>query len=91
MTNDTMCQVKFHFHDEAGTPIVGAELELGALVLESDNSGIASVDLPRSHYDGTARASGYFDKMVEFSLTSNDDVVIPITLCLAFQLIEMHY
>ena len=80
MTNDTMCQVKFHFHDEAGTPIVGAELELGALVLESDNSGIASVDLPRSHYDGTARASGYFDKMVEFSLTSNDDVVIPITL-----------
>lgn len=80
MTDDSMCSVKFHFHDEAGNPVARAELELGALILESDNSGMASVGLPRSHYEGTARAVGYIEKTVEFSLTSTDDVVIPITL-----------
>ncbi len=80
ITNASMCSVKFHFYDDAGTPIIGAELEIGALTLESDNLGIASVDLPRSNYEGLARAAGYIEKQVEFSLTSTDDVVIPITL-----------
>lgn len=80
LTDDSMCSVKFHFHDEAGNPIIGAELELGALTLESDNSGIASVSLPKSYYEGIARASGYIEKAVEFSISSVDDVVLPITL-----------
>lgn len=80
MTDASMCPVKFHFHDDAGNPIVRAELEIGALIVESDDLGIAAVDLPKSQYDGIARASGYIEKSVEFSLTSTDEVVIPITL-----------
>ncbi len=79
-TDETMCSVKIHFYDDAGNPIIGAKLEIGALTLESDSLGIASVSLPRSDYEGVVRAVGYIEKPVEFSLTSTDDVVIPITL-----------
>jgi len=80
MSDDSLCNVKFHIHNEAGKPIDNAELELGALSLKSDTSGVISAQLPRSHYDGTVRASGFIEKSIEFSLTSTDDVVIPIVI-----------
>jgi len=79
-SDDSLCNVKFHIHNEAGKPVVGAEIELGALVLESDNSGVVNAGLPRSHYEGIVSAAGYIEKPVEFSITSTDDVVIPIDL-----------
>ncbi|TFG31621.1 hypothetical protein EU528_05765 [Candidatus Thorarchaeota archaeon] len=80
LTNDTLCNVKFHIHNEAGKPIDGAELELGVLSLKSDLSGVITTQLPQSHYDGIVRASGFIVKPVEFSLASTDDVVIPIVM-----------
>ena len=80
LTNDSLCNVKFHIHNEAGKPIDGAELELGALSLKSDISGVITTQLPQSHYEGTVRASGFIEKPVEFSLASTDDVVIPIVM-----------
>ena len=80
LSDDSLCNVKFHFHNEAGKPIDGAALELGALSLKSDSSGVITTQLPRSHYEGTVRASGFIEKSVEFSLASTDDVVIPIVM-----------
>ncbi|MGY5858785.1 MAG: hypothetical protein RTU63_05410 [Candidatus Thorarchaeota archaeon] len=80
LSDDSMCNVKFHIHNEAGKPIEGAELELGALSLKSDSSGVTLAQLPRSHYEGTVHASGFIEKPVEFSLASTDDVVIPIVM-----------
>ncbi len=80
ISDDSLCNVKFHIHNEAGKPVVGAELELGVLTLESDASGVVMIGLPRSHYEGIVRAAGYIETPVEFSLTSTDDVVIPIAL-----------
>lgn len=80
ITDGFKCSVRFHFQDESGKPIAGAELELGALIIESDSSGIASAGLPKSRYEGIARAAGYIEKTVDFSIASIDDVVIPITL-----------
>ena len=80
ISDDSLCNVKFHIHNEAGKPVVGAELELGVLTLESDASGVVMIGLPRSHYEGVVRAAGYIETPVEFSLTSTDDVVIPIAL-----------
>ncbi len=80
ISDDSLCNVKFHIHNEAGKPVVGAELELGVLTLESDTSGVVMIGLPRSHYEGVVRAAGYIETPVEFSLTSTDDVVIPIVL-----------
>jgi hypothetical protein len=76
----SLCKVKFHIHNEAGKPIDGAKLELGALMLKSDASGVAITQLPQSHYEGIVQASGYIEKPVEFSLASTDDVVIPIVM-----------
>lgn len=80
LTDDSMCNVKFHIHNEAGKPIEGAALELGALFLKSDSAGVILAQLPRSHYEGTVSASGFIEKPVEFSLASTDDVVIPIVM-----------
>ncbi|MGY5879186.1 MAG: hypothetical protein RTV31_03000 [Candidatus Thorarchaeota archaeon] len=80
VSDDSLCNVKFHIHNEAGKPIDRAELELGALSLKSDTSGVITTQLPRSHYEGTVRASGFIEKSVEFSLASTDDVVIPIVM-----------
>ena len=80
LSNDTLSNVKFHIHNEAGKPIAGAKIELGALTLKSDSSGVITTQLPRSHYEGTVTASGFIEKPVEFSLASTDDVVIPIVM-----------
>lgn len=74
------CRARFHVHDESGKPVQGAELELGALILESDNRGIVEVFLPKSRYEGIAKARGFFEKPFEFVLESTDPVMIPITL-----------
>jgi len=80
VSDDSLCNVKFNIHNEAGKPIDRAELELGALTLKSDASGVITTQLPRSHYEGMVRASGFIEKSVEFSLASTDDVVIPIVM-----------
>ena len=80
VSDESLCNVKFHIHNEAGNPIDGAGLELGALSLKSDSSGVITTQLPRSHYDGVVRASGFIEKSVDFSLASTDDVVIPIVM-----------
>ena len=77
---EATCRARFHVHDESGKPIQGAELELGALVLESDSRGIVEVFLPKSRYEGIAKARGFFEKPFEFSLDSTDPVMIPLTL-----------
>jgi len=80
LSDDSLSNVKFHIHNEAGKPIAGAKIELGALSLKSDSSGVISTQLPRSHYDGIVTASGFIEKPVEFTLASTDDVVIPIVM-----------
>ena len=80
LSDDSLSNVKFHIHNEAGKPIAGAKIELGVLTLKSDSSGVIATQLPRSHYDGTVTASGFIEKPVEFSLASTDDVVIPIVM-----------
>jgi hypothetical protein len=80
ITDDSFCIAKFHVQNEAGKPIQGAEIELGALLITSDNNGIASTSLPKSHYEGIVRAPGYIEKVIEFSISSLDDVVIPIVV-----------
>jgi hypothetical protein len=80
ISDGSLCTVKFHVQDEAGKPVEGAELEFGALVVTSDTNGIADTSLPRSHYEGLVRADGYIERPVEFTITSTDDVVIPVVL-----------
>ncbi len=80
LSNDSLSNVKFHIHNEAGKPIAGAKIELGALSLKSDSSGVIMTQLPRSHYDGIVTATGFIEKAIEFSLASTDDVVIPIVM-----------
>jgi hypothetical protein len=80
ISDGSLCTVKFHVQNEAGKPVEGAELEFGALIVTSDNHGIAATSLPRSRYEGFARASGYIERPIEFSITSTDDVVIPVVL-----------
>ncbi len=74
------CRVRFHIHDESGRAVEGAEVELGALVLESDRRGIVETFLPKSRYEGTVRARGHSDRVFEFVLDAVDDVTIPIVL-----------
>ncbi|MFW9956435.1 MAG: hypothetical protein ACFFCT_00070 [Candidatus Odinarchaeota archaeon] len=80
ISDDSLCAVKFHVQNEAGKPVQGAELELGALLITSDNNGVATTSLPKSHYEGIVKAPGYIEKTVEFSISSTDDVVIPIVV-----------
>jgi len=80
ISDDSLCSVKFHVQNEAGKPVQGAELEFGALLITSDNKGMATTSLPKSHYEGIIRAPGYIEKAVEFSIASTDDVVIPIVV-----------
>jgi hypothetical protein len=78
VADGSLCRVRFHIQDEAGRPVEGAELELGALSAKSDGKGTIVVSIPMSGYEGVVRAAGYIDKPVEFTLTSLSDVAIPI-------------
>jgi hypothetical protein len=80
ITDESLCTVKFHVQNEAGKPVQGADLEFGALLITSDNNGVATTSFPKSHYEGIVRAPGYIEKSIEFSITSIDDVVIPIVV-----------
>ena len=78
VADGSLCRVRFHIQDEAGHPLEGAELELGALSAKSDSKGTIVVSIPMSSYEGVVRAPGYIEKPVEFTLTSLSDVAIPI-------------
>jgi hypothetical protein len=79
VTSDgSLCRVRFHIQDEAGRPVEHAELDLGVLQAKSDSKGAIVVSLPMSNYEGAVNALGYFEKTVEFTLTSTSDVAIPI-------------
>ena len=80
VSDGSLSRVRFHIQDEAGRPIEGAELELGAISAKSDSKGTIVVSIPMSRYEGIVQASGYIDKPVEFTLTSTSDVAIPIML-----------
>ncbi len=80
VADGSLCRVRFHIQDEAGRPVEGADLELGALFAKSDGKGTVVVSIPISSYEGVVRAAGYIDKPVEFTLTSVGDVAIPIML-----------
>ena len=80
VTDESLCQVKFHIQDEVGRPIEGAELELGAISAKSDSRGIIVVSIPVNSYEAIVRATGYEDKPIEFSIISTSDVAIPIML-----------
>jgi hypothetical protein len=80
VADGSLCRVRFHIQDEAGLPVEGAELELGALSAKSDDKGVIAVSIPMSGYEGIVRAAGYLDKPVEFAITSVADVAIPIML-----------
>jgi hypothetical protein len=79
-TDGSTCRVRFHIHDESGRAVDGADVEIGALVLECDRRGIVETFLPKSRYDGTVKAAGFADRQFEFVLDSIDDVTIPIVL-----------
>jgi hypothetical protein len=78
VADGSLCRVRFHIQDEAGRPLEGAELELGALSAKSDRKGTIVVSIPMSSYEGVVRAPGYIEKPVEFTITSLSDVAIPI-------------
>jgi hypothetical protein len=79
VTSDgSLCRVRFHIQDEAGRPVENAELDLGVLQAKSDSKGAIVVSLPMSNYEGVVAAPGYFEKTLEFTLTSTNDVAIPI-------------
>ena len=80
VADGSLCRVRFHVQDEAGRPVEGAEIELGALSAKSDSKGTIVVSIPMSIYEGVVRAAGYLDKPIEFALTSVSDVAIPIML-----------
>ncbi len=77
---EDLCDVRFHIHDESGSPIVESVVELGALRLKSDSSGVVRASLPKSHYEATIHAAGYKTKHLEFALRTTDDIVIPVIL-----------
>ncbi|MFX1560332.1 MAG: hypothetical protein ACFFBL_07075 [Promethearchaeota archaeon] len=80
VSDGSLCRVRFHIQDESGSPIEGAELELGAITAKSDSKGTIVVSIPMSRHEGVVQAIGYVDKPVEFTLTSTSDVAIPIML-----------
>jgi hypothetical protein len=80
VADGALCRVRFHIQDEAGRPVEGADLELGAISAKSDIKGTVVVSIPVSNYEGIVRAAGYIEKPVEFALTSVSDVAIPILL-----------
>ncbi len=75
-----VCQVVFNIHNDGGLPIEGAELELGALLLESDRAGRIEILLPPSNYEGIITAKGYHKKQFDFTLTSPGSIAVPIVL-----------
>jgi hypothetical protein len=80
VVDGSLCRVRFHIQNEAGRPVEGADLNLGAIYAKSDAKGIIVVSIPMRSYEGIVRAAGYIDKPVEFTLTSASDVAIPIML-----------
>ena len=80
VSDGSLSRVRFHIQDEAGRPVEGAELELGAISARSDSKGAIVVSIPMSRYEGVVQATGYLDKPIEFTLTSTSDVAIPIML-----------
>lgn len=76
----SLCRVRFHIQDETGRPVENAKLDLGVLQAKSDNKGTIEVSLPMSNYEGVVNAPGYFEKTLEFTLTSTSDVAIPIII-----------
>ncbi len=76
----SLCRVRFHIQDEAGRIVENALLDLGVLQAKSDSKGTIVVSLPLSNYDGVVSAPGYFEKTLEFTLTSTSDVAIPIII-----------
>jgi len=79
-SDGSVCQVVFNIHNDTGTPIMGAELELGALLLESDKSGRIEVSLPPSNYEGSINAVGFHPKQFDFTLTSPGAIAVPVVL-----------
>ncbi|MFW9981685.1 MAG: hypothetical protein ACFFE3_07200 [Candidatus Thorarchaeota archaeon] len=79
-SDGSLCRVRFHIQDEAGRPVENAELDLGVLQAKSDSKGAIVVSLPMSNYEGVVNAPGYFEKTLEFTLTSTSDVAIPIII-----------
>lgn len=77
-SDESLCRVRFQIQDEAGRPLENAELDLGVLQAKSDSKGSIVVSLPMSNYEGVVVAPGYFDKTIEFTLTSTSNVAIPI-------------
>ncbi|NHJ13345.1 MAG: hypothetical protein EAX95_06685 [Candidatus Thorarchaeota archaeon] len=75
-----LCSVTFHIHDESGTPVSRAVIELGVLRLRSDSKGIVRTSLPRSHYEARVAAPGLQPKNLEFTLRTLDDIVVPVVL-----------
>lgn len=51
--------------DEAGNPVAGAEVSVGAQTLTTDNNGDFAADLPAGSYTLTVRMSGYNSLRVE--------------------------
>ncbi|MFW9806396.1 MAG: hypothetical protein ACFFFK_06665 [Candidatus Thorarchaeota archaeon] len=80
VVDGSLCRVRFQIQDEAGRPVEGADLELGSIEAKSDSKGTIVVSIPVSKHDGVVRAVGFFDKPVEFTLTSSSDAAIPIML-----------
>jgi hypothetical protein len=78
--SEDLCDVRFHIHDESGSPIVESVVELGALRLKSDSSGVVRASLPKSHYEATIYAAGYKTRHLEFALRTTDDIVVPVIL-----------
>jgi hypothetical protein len=80
VADGSLCRVRFHIQDEAGRPIEGADLELGAIMAKSDSKGTVVVSIPVGNHEGVVRAIGYIEKPVEFTLNSMSNVAIPIML-----------
>jgi hypothetical protein len=78
--DEDLAKVRFHVQDSTGTPIEGAQLDLGLFVLRSDSNGISVTSLPKGNYDGVVKATNFHERKIEFVLRSTSDVVIPITL-----------
>ncbi|MFX1484275.1 MAG: hypothetical protein ACFFCP_13930 [Promethearchaeota archaeon] len=76
----SLCKVRFHIQSETGHPVENAELDLGVLQAKSDSKGMITVSLPLSTYEGSVTAPGYFEKPLEFTITSTSDVAIPIII-----------
>ncbi|MHA2311969.1 MAG: hypothetical protein ACXADF_10805, partial [Candidatus Thorarchaeota archaeon] len=79
-TGDAACRVRFHVYDDSGNPVPGATLELGAFSASSDSKGVIKASLPKSNYEGRVTAQGYRERILEFTLQTPGNVVVPVVL-----------